>query len=165
MLLDLATVMVPRNTSQPVAGGRVVYAGSARLRTENGRETGRWLKVDPAIASKVDLRPQVGIDPVDQPLVMLGIGPAVRVTIHHAGRHTQEASHDCHRRGEVVTESLVAAAEEEPRDSFLARRQVDIHTIFIMRTQIVLQGYCPVIHRGGMGIGYDRLSQAKNVGI
>src|SRR5262249_22179719 len=128
-------------------------------RTENGRETARWLKVDPAIASKVDLRPQMGIDPVDQPLVMPGIEPAVSVAIHHARRHTQEAGHDCHRRGEVVTESLVAAAEEEPRDSFLASRQVYFHIILIMRAQVVLQGYCLVIHGGGMGIGYDRLSQ------
>src|SRR5215471_5831878 len=35
-LLDLVTIMVPGNTSRPVADGRVVYAGSARLRTENG---------------------------------------------------------------------------------------------------------------------------------
>src|SRR6266566_273669 len=71
--MGLAMVIVPRNTSIIVASGRVVCTSSARERASKRREPVRWLEVNPAIASKVDLRPQVGIDSPYGPFIMLGV--------------------------------------------------------------------------------------------
>src|SRR5260221_11563981 len=99
-------VFVPRNTSIIVVSGRVVCTGRARERASKRREPVRWLEVDPAIASKVDLRPQVCIDSPDGPFSMLGIVLAIGVAIYYPRRHAQQARHDGHRCSKVFTQPL-----------------------------------------------------------
>src|SRR5712692_3997058 len=110
------------------------------------RETGRWLKVDPAIAGKVDLRPGVRVGATHHPVLRFGVEAARGIADHHASWYPQLARHNRHRGREVVAEALVAAAEQEPGHALLPGRESDVGSVAIVAVQVILQRQGHLVH-------------------
>src|SRR5713226_4790672 len=137
------------HTARRGAGTRGEYrrgAPAGVLGARKLRETGRWLKVDPAIAGKVDLRPGVRVGAEHNPLVRFVINLAIGITRDDTRRYTQFARHNRHGGREVVAEALVAAAEQEPGHALLPGRESDVGTVAIVAAQVGLQRQGHLVH-------------------
>src|SRR5437016_1318604 len=110
-------VLVPNDviTSRPRANA--TYANRRkciRQRARKRREACRRFKVDPAIASKVDLCPTMRISAMNNMLTMLRIVCATGISYRYTCRDTEGTSHHRHGTRKVVTETLITAVKQKP---------------------------------------------------